>query len=130
MNNPFFKAALKKGAALAGKNARILHLVFQLGNRIRKTDWKEVNKQGVQEKLILIGRFVKAYAHGAYRSVSLKTVVMVLAVIIYFVNPVDLIPDIMPLVGLTDDVAVLLWLYKSLEGEMNKFIAWEKTQLA
>jgi uncharacterized membrane protein YkvA (DUF1232 family) len=128
MSNPFLTAALKKSAVLLGKNVRILHLVMQLGNRIRRTDWKTINHRDVKEKLMVIGRFATSYAVGAYRSVSSKTVLMVLAAIIYFVNPLDLIPDLMPVAGLTDDVAVLLWVYKALGSEIDKFIAWEKTQ--
>jgi uncharacterized membrane protein YkvA (DUF1232 family) len=129
MNNPFFKTALRKGAALAGQHSRVLKLITQLGDRLRKVDWKTIKEQGVKEKLVLLGRFAKAYAVGAYRSVSLKTVITVLAAIIYFLNPLDLIPDLMPVVGLTDDIAVLLWIYKALGREMDKFITWEKTQL-
>src|SRR6478609_3380593 len=106
MNNPFFHAALKKSAVLAGKYSRILQLVVQLGNHFRNVDWSAVNHQGAKEKLILMARFAKAYAEGTYRSVSLKTVLMVLTVIIYFVNPMDLIPDLIPVAGLADDITV------------------------
>lgn len=130
MNNPFFQAALKQSASLAGKYTRILQLVVRFGARLRNVDWKSVNHHEAKEKLVLMGRFAKAYAVGTYRSVSSKTVLMVLAAIIYFVNPLDLIPDLMPVVGLTDDIAVLLWIYKALGTEVDKFIAWEKTQLS
>lgn len=93
-------------------------------------DWKTIQDQGVKEKFVLLGRFAKAYAVGAYRSVSLKTVAMMLTAIIYLINPLDLIPDLMPVVGLTDDITVLLWIYKALGSEVTKFIAWEKTQLS
>ena len=130
MNNPFFHAALKKSAVLAGKYSRILQLVVQLGNHFRNVDWSAVNHQGAKEKLILMARFAKAYAEGTYRSVSLKTVLMVLTVIIYFVNPMDLIPDLIPVAGLADDITVLLWIYKALGNEVDKFVAWEKMQLS
>src|SRR6187431_593133 len=130
IRNPFFLAALKKSTALAGKYSRILTLVVQLGDRLRKMDWKTIQDQSIKEKLVLVGRFAKAYAVGAYRAVSPKTIFMVLAAIIYFVNPLDLIPDVMPIVGLTDDVGILLWIYKALGSEIDKFIAWEKAQLS
>ncbi|HZX73393.1 MAG TPA: hypothetical protein VFE57_03170, partial [Cyclobacteriaceae bacterium] len=61
MSNPFFQAALKKSTSLAGKHARILQLVVQLGNRLRKIDWKTIQDQNTKEKLTVIGRFAKAY---------------------------------------------------------------------
>ena len=129
MSNLFFQAALKKSTSLARKYSQILHLVVQLGVRLRKVDWKAIKDQGAKEKLVLIGRFAKAYAVETYRSVSSKTIVMVVTVIIYFINPMDLIPDLMPIVGLTDDVGILLWVYKALGSEVDKFITWEKNQL-
>ena len=52
-----------------------------------------------------------------------------MAVIIYFVNPLDLVPDIIPLSGLTDDFAVLVWVYNTVSNEIEKFLVWEKSQV-
>ncbi len=68
-----------------------------------------------------------AYANGKYRAVPWKTVMTLLAAIIYFLNPLDLIPDFIPLMGLTDDVAVLVWAYDLISTEIDKFMAWEKS---
>jgi len=31
--------------------------------------------------------------------------------------------------GLTDDFGVLIWVYNSIQGEINKFLEWEKSLL-
>ena len=54
---------------------------------------------------------------------------LIVAAVIYFVNPLDLVPDIIPLTGLTDDFAVLLWVYNSVSNEVERFIEWEKTHV-
>jgi uncharacterized membrane protein YkvA (DUF1232 family) len=51
------------------------------------------------------------------------------ASIIYFVNPFDLLPDLIPLAGLTDDFAVLVWVYNTLNVEIDKFLAWEQSRI-
>jgi uncharacterized membrane protein YkvA (DUF1232 family) len=53
----------------------------------------------------------------------------ILAAIIYFLNPIDLIPDFIPGLGLTDDFSVLLWVYNSVSTEVVKFLEWEKSTL-
>ena len=37
----------------------------------------------------------------------------------YFISPIDLIPDILPLVGLTDDIAVLAWAFSRVKHNVT-----------
>ena len=130
MRNLFFQTALKKSATLAGKHSRILLLTVQLGKYLNKVDWRTIKDFSIKEKVNTLGRFVKAYAVGNYRAVSIKSLLVILASIIYFIDPIDLIPDLMPFIGFTDDMGILLWVYNSLESEVNKFLTWEKTTRA
>jgi uncharacterized membrane protein YkvA (DUF1232 family) len=47
--------------------------------------------------------------------------------LLYFLLPVDLIPDFIPLVGYLDDLAVLTTIMNSLKGEINEYQAWKGT---
>ncbi|MFC0183040.1 YkvA family protein [Pseudarcicella hirudinis] len=71
---------------------------------------------------------VKAYVSGDYRIVPWQTIVKIIAVLIYFVSPIDLIPDVLPAIGLTDDLALILWLFNALSGDIRDFELWEKTK--
>jgi uncharacterized membrane protein YkvA (DUF1232 family) len=129
MKNRFFAIAIDRAATVAGKKGRMLLLLTQLGAKLKNTDWKNVNRTALKTKLSTIGRLAAAYARGHYRDVSWKTMLTVTAAIVYFVNPFDLLPDVIPVTGLTDDFGVLLWVYNSAAGEMQKFLSWEKSQL-
>ena len=37
----------------------------------------------------------------------------------YFICPIDLVPDILPLIGLTDDIAVLAWAFSRVKHNVN-----------
>ena len=37
----------------------------------------------------------------------------------YFISPIDIIPDILPLVGLTDDIAVLAWAFNRIKHNVT-----------
>jgi uncharacterized membrane protein YkvA (DUF1232 family) len=54
--------------------------------------------------------------------------VMIVAALAYFVMPIDLLPDLMPITGLTDDVAVLVAVYNAVSVEVDKFLSWEKNR--
>ena len=47
--------------------------------------------------------------------------------LLYFLLPVDLIPDFIPIVGYLDDLAVLTTIMNSLKGEINEYHTWKET---
>lgn len=127
--NIFFKAAVKKAAALAGKKSRLLLLLSRLTLKLKEVNWKKVTVLTAKEKLSTFGRLLRAYALGRYRNVPWKSLLIIIAAVLYFVSPLDLIPDLLPLTGFTDDFAVLLWVYNSVATEIDKFLTWEKSQV-
>lgn len=127
--NRFLNSALGHAASVLGRRGRLLALLPQLAMKLRQTNWKSINAAASREKFFVLGRLVKAYALGQYREVPWKTLLLIVAAIIYFVNPLDLVPDLLPLTGLTDDFAVLLWVYNSVGNEINKFLTWEKNKV-
>lgn len=128
MKNPFFNVALRSAARLAGKNGRIALLLGKLAMKLRTVNWAEVKGMAMQEKLFLLGRLTKAYATGRYRDIPWKSLLVVLAAFLYFINPIDLVPDAIPILGLSDDFSILLWVYNSVKSEIDKFLTWEKSQ--
>jgi curved DNA-binding protein CbpA len=48
--------------------------------------------------------------------------------LLYFLLPVDLIPDFIPIVGYLDDLAVLTTIMNSLSGEINEYRIWKKKE--
>jgi uncharacterized membrane protein YkvA (DUF1232 family) len=87
--------------------------------------WKE--KQDVKEKSAALLRMTKAYSKGEYKRVPWKSLTLVVAVFAYIVNPLDVIPDILPVAGFADDFSLLLWLVQNLGVEIEEFMIWEKS---
>ncbi len=76
-------------------------------------------------QLLVISRLLKAYASGEYRQIPWKTIIRMIAVLLYFLNPIDIIPDLLPIIGLTDDIALTLWLFSAAKDDIDSFLAWE-----
>jgi uncharacterized membrane protein YkvA (DUF1232 family) len=129
LKNVFFDIALNRAARLSGKAGRIMLLLAQLTKKMLTINWSTVKVATAKEKLLVFSRLSKAYASGRYRALPWKSVMTMLAAIIYFLNPVDLIPDFIPGMGLTDDFGVLLWVYNTLNAEIDKFLEWEKSTI-
>lgn len=127
--NKFFNAALRHAVTALGQPSRLLALLPKLAMKLKDANWKSVNATAAKDKFFVLGRLIKAYALGQYREVPWKTLLLIVAAVIYFVNPLDLVPDIIPLTGLTDDFAVLIWVYNSVSNEIQKFLEWEKNKI-
>jgi uncharacterized membrane protein YkvA (DUF1232 family) len=128
MKNKFFQFALKQASTLLTKRSRLFLLLAQLASKLKQVNWRKVNVPAVKEKFMILGRITKAYALGRYREVPWKTMLTIVAGIVYFISPIDLIPDFIPITGLTDDVGVLLWIFNSVSKEVEKFLNWEKSE--
>jgi len=128
LRNRFFDFAMGQAAKIAGKPARMISVLAQLTLKLKKTDLNSINGYILKEKFLLLGRLLKAHITGQYKIQSFRYLLMILAAIIYLVNPFDLIPDFIFGVGLVDDLAVVTWVYQALSTEVNAFARWEKEQ--
>lgn len=79
-----------------------------------------------QDNVIALTRMMRAWIKGDYKNVSTKSIISVVAALIYFVNPLDLIPDFIPIIGQIDDIFILGYLIQTLNKEIERFMAWEK----
>ncbi|WP_397449284.1 YkvA family protein [Pseudomonas sp. NA-150] len=81
-----------------------------------------------KDDLRLLQALCLAYWRGEYRAISPKALVAVVAGLMYFLSPIDLIPDWIPVFGMLDDIVVLGWVMKSLHVELDAFRAWRDAQ--
>lgn len=62
-----------------------------------------------------------------YTKVPMATVLTLLAAVLYFVAPVDVVPDFIPLIGHMDDMAVLMFVRDAAKVDIKKYRKWKKT---
>jgi uncharacterized membrane protein YkvA (DUF1232 family) len=82
----------------------------------------------LMENVELFIEVVRAYIRGEYRLVETKSIVVMIAAILYFINPFDVIPDFLPLIGFTDDAAVLLFVLGKVKYEIDNYRIWKENQ--
>lgn len=126
MQNPFFKLALSQAARLLGKPGRIARIIAQLAAKISLVDWSAEGRAHLKAQVSLMGRLLKANLTGSYRIKSTRLLVGLLAACIYFINPFDLVPDLLVGIGLVDDMAILGWVLSTASTELRAFEEWEK----
>ncbi|MBD2756449.1 YkvA family protein [Spirosoma validum] len=123
LSSIFFKRANAGAARYARDKRSLLGLVQEA---LRKSGGLSgANISIFREQLGVVTRLLKAYTSGQYRELPWKTLIRVIAVLIYFVSPIDILPDFLPIVGLTDDIALMLWLFSGIKDDIDKFREWE-----
>jgi len=125
LKSVFFKKAQGKAGRYASNSAKMFELAKQVIGKLQKVGFRE-NMSDFQTNVQLLIRMVRAYASGEYKGLPWKSILSIVAVLIYFVSPIDLIPDFLPIIGITDDVALVVWLVKTFSGDIQKFGEWEK----
>ena len=68
---------------------------------------------------------LKDFAAKRYTDVPTKSIMSIGAAIAYFVSPVDVIPDIIPIFGFMDDAAVLAIALKMVQDDLEKYRVWK-----
>lgn len=79
----------------------------------------------IWDKIHLLFALVRDWSNGNYRRISKSSIIAVIAGLIYFVSPIDVIPDFLVGLGLVDDVAVLGLIINQLDKELAKYKEWK-----
>jgi uncharacterized membrane protein YkvA (DUF1232 family) len=46
--------------------------------------------------------------------------------LVYLVSPIDILPEFLPIIGVTDDAGVAVWLLTSLSAASGLYLRWER----
>lgn len=76
-------------------------------------------------QLSLAYEMIKDYKSKAYTDVPWRTLALVIGAVLYFINPFDIIPDILPVIGLTDDAVAFAAVFRSVQGDLLKYCEWK-----
>ena len=79
--------------------------------------------------LMAMIRLIRDYQRAEYRDISEQNLQIVIAAILYFVSPFDVIPDWVPVLGHIDDAFVVSLALKSVRLDIDTFMAWETARV-
>lgn len=84
----------------------------------------------VRDDLNLLLGLCAAWWRGEYRAVGRQALLSVVAALLYFLAPLDMVPDWLPGAGLLDDLAVLAWVMRTWAAELDAYRAWREARPA
>lgn len=127
--NVIFSVLTQKAARLLGKPGKIGLVLHDAYQKLTTADSGKSGLTQVKELMFTLIRLVRNFISGRYRQISTKTVVIGLATLLYFLMPIDLVPDFIPALGLMDDLSLMAWFIRAFQGELVKYQEWESQQV-
>ncbi|MEM7078112.1 MAG: YkvA family protein [Pseudomonadota bacterium] len=120
---PRFAQYLQRAGRMLGSPGRVQNVLARVVSKLA------TSKGGIAElkaSILLLVDLLRAWLSGEYRSVERGTLVAVLAALIYFVVPLDLVPDFLFGWGFVDDIAVITYVLNQIGHELEAFKTWRE----
>jgi uncharacterized membrane protein YkvA (DUF1232 family) len=125
LKNIIFKQALQSASGIANSPDKMTELMDSVTKKMTDTDSRNRVISDFIYKLKMLVRMLRAYVHGQYRQLPWKSLLMIIGGLLYFLMPLDLIPDFLPVTGLADDITIILMVFKTINKDIQNFIEYE-----
>ncbi len=122
-----FQAALRKAVGIAANPEKISDLISSVTDKISDVDNNKKRVSDFFEKVRTMLRMLRAYISGEYREIPWKSLLMIVGSLIYFLMPLDLIPDFIPITGLADDISIIFLVFTSINEDIQAFLEYERS---
>jgi uncharacterized membrane protein YkvA (DUF1232 family) len=95
---------------------------------LKKADEHKGALANIWQQLLLLFEVAKAYSNGSYTTIPKGSIVAIVAGLLYFISPLDLIPDFIAGLGFVDDALILSLVYKQVAKDLEKYLSWKAAQ--
>ncbi len=95
-----------------------------LHDAVRKANSKSGPLAAIWADLRLFFNLLRDWKSGCYRKIPPKSLLLVIAALLYFLNPLDFMPDFIPLFGMVDDATILAFVIKQIRNDLQAYNSW------
>jgi uncharacterized membrane protein YkvA (DUF1232 family) len=91
---------------------------------VRRTRSRPADPRKIWDYLELLFSMLSDSYKGKY-PIPKKTVLVLTLALFYLISPIDIVPDIIPLVGFADDIAMLAFAASLIKDDLEKYRVWK-----
>ena len=117
----------KKAKEYANDKEKSKGLVKDAVNKAKKFENKKGPLEEIWDNVQLLFGLIKDWASGEYKDVPTGSIILIIIGLLYFVSPIDLVPDFIP-GGIIDDAIVLGIVIKQVVSDLDKYRLWKENQ--
>ena len=77
------------------------------------------------KQLKLAVSLIKDFKNKVYTDIPWRSIAFLGAAVIYFINPFDMVPDMLPVFGFADDAVLFASIFKSIQFDLEKYAEWK-----
>lgn len=97
----------------------------KLDEAFKKASANKGKLEEVWNYLQLFFSISRDYINGNYREVPKGSIIAIIGALIYFLSPIDLIPDFIPVIGYIDDIFVLGLVFSQVKSDLEEYEIWK-----
>lgn len=101
--------------------------VFENEEKIKKLSQNNTLSK-FAEDISLYFKMLKDFFAKKYTKIPTSIIAAIIGTLLYVLSPVDLIPDVIPVVGFLDDASILAMCLKLCGENLKKYKEWLKSQ--
>lgn len=124
--NKYYQKAKQKATGIISDKEKMSDLVSASKDKLDAINFENSKIRKLALSLRVIGRLIKAYIDGSYRSIPWKSLLALVSGVVYFLMPLDLMPDFIPITGLLDDFTVIMLITGAFQQDIEAFLEWEE----
>ena len=125
--NALFNVFIGRATQLLGRPFKVVTVLNEVADKLTSKERKTNKFRQLFEVALTLVRLVRSYISGEYREISTSTIISGLAVLLYVLSPIDLVPDFIPVVGFLDDLSLVSWFVGKFQSEILRFHEWEES---
>ena len=117
---------LEKGYKVAEKTLNSPDKLERFLQRLEKK-LKVIPKAGDKlAKVPIMASLIRSFIKKEYTDIPIGSIIAITSALIYFVSPLDIFPDGLPVVGLIDDAIVIAVCLKLVESDVDEYAKWRE----
>lgn len=122
------KKIWNKAKKVAKDKTRISTVVSNARDKLLRVTQNSEEFQEFRAKIDVLLRMAKSHISGEFKAFSWRTILLIVFGLLYFIAPLDVIPDFLPVLGYSDDVSIVYFIFQKLSDDISRFHEWEITQ--
>ena len=115
----------RQAKRMLNEQSQVKELIWQVSQKLKKINGSNKQINELMEHVQLFLRMIKKSLAGEYSAFSHKTLFSLVFGLLYFVTPMDVVPDFIPLLGFSDDLSIVYFIIKNFKSDIEDFKGWE-----